>query len=169
MKGAASLAQLRDIHLPDAVSWWPPALGWWLLFGLVLLLVALFFYWRLRIQPGLRARRQLQQQLDSELSQISASYEKDSNAIAVCSQLSALMRRVALHCFSDVQAAGLQGDRWLRFLDQQALVDTSFTGTAAGALLVQGAYQAQIEDDGVAALIAQCSDWMKAALKQAAR
>ena len=22
---------LRDIQLPDAVSWWPLAMGWWLL------------------------------------------------------------------------------------------------------------------------------------------
>ncbi len=30
------LAQLRDLHLPQAVADWPPALGWWLLAGLVL-------------------------------------------------------------------------------------------------------------------------------------
>ncbi|MDP7406676.1 MAG: DUF4381 domain-containing protein, partial [SAR324 cluster bacterium] len=26
------LAALRDVHLPPAVSWWPPAPGWWIIF-----------------------------------------------------------------------------------------------------------------------------------------
>lgn len=32
---AAKLAELKDIHLPEAVSWWPLAPGWWVLIGLV--------------------------------------------------------------------------------------------------------------------------------------
>ena len=32
---AAQLEALRDIHLPQAVSWWPLAPGWWVLLGLV--------------------------------------------------------------------------------------------------------------------------------------
>jgi hypothetical protein len=32
------LANLRDIHLPEAISWWPMAPGWWVLLILVSLL-----------------------------------------------------------------------------------------------------------------------------------
>jgi cbb3-type cytochrome oxidase subunit 3 len=30
---------LKDIHLPEAISWWPPAIGWWLLLVLIPLTV----------------------------------------------------------------------------------------------------------------------------------
>jgi len=29
------LANLRDIHLPEAISWWPLAPGWWILIALL--------------------------------------------------------------------------------------------------------------------------------------
>ena len=49
---------LRDIHLPDPVSWWPPAPGWWLLFGLSLVLGGLLVWHRLRRRRREAAARQ---------------------------------------------------------------------------------------------------------------
>ncbi len=33
-----ALEQLRDIHLPQSVHWWPPAPGWWIVAALLLAL-----------------------------------------------------------------------------------------------------------------------------------
>ena len=27
------LQDLRDVHMPDPISWWPPAFGWWMIMG----------------------------------------------------------------------------------------------------------------------------------------
>ncbi len=44
---AATLAQLKDIHLPPPVGWWPPAPGWWALL-VVALIAGAALYWALR-------------------------------------------------------------------------------------------------------------------------
>ena len=44
----ASLQNLNDIVLPEAVSWWPLANGWYYLFGVLLLLLAWFAYRMIR-------------------------------------------------------------------------------------------------------------------------
>jgi len=42
------LDQLRDIHLPEAISWWPMAPGWWILIigGAALLVWLIRFFYR---------------------------------------------------------------------------------------------------------------------------
>ena len=48
MNTSDPLAQLRDIHLPEAVSWWPLAPGWWILGAtLVVGIIYLsYFFWQ---------------------------------------------------------------------------------------------------------------------------
>ncbi len=36
---------LRDIHLPNDVPWWPLATGWWMLGASLLILTLIIYYW----------------------------------------------------------------------------------------------------------------------------
>lgn len=44
MANTDPLAQLKDIHLPTPIGWWPLAPGWYILMGLILFLVIIFAY-----------------------------------------------------------------------------------------------------------------------------
>ena len=39
MDPTSLLAQLRDVHEPTIISWWPLAYGWWVLIVLTLIFV----------------------------------------------------------------------------------------------------------------------------------
>lgn len=59
------LEQLRDIHLPDPVGWWPPAPGWWLL-GLTILGLLVWALHRLQVRYRRDSfRRQALRELDA--------------------------------------------------------------------------------------------------------
>ena len=42
------LSQLRDIHTPDPISWWPLAPGWWILAGLVIIGLVFLIRWLIK-------------------------------------------------------------------------------------------------------------------------
>ncbi|HYN78294.1 MAG TPA: DUF4381 family protein, partial [Lamprocystis sp. (in: g-proteobacteria)] len=54
---ADPLAGLRDWHLPAPVAWWPPAPGWWLVAGLVMVGVVVGWAWWQRRQRRRAAAR----------------------------------------------------------------------------------------------------------------
>jgi hypothetical protein len=43
-----ALSELKDIHLPEAVSWWPLAPGYWISLAIIILiaLISLALYWQ---------------------------------------------------------------------------------------------------------------------------
>ncbi|MFP6639238.1 MAG: DUF4381 domain-containing protein [Myxococcota bacterium] len=109
-----ALAELRDIHLPDPISFWPLAPGWWLaLAGAALLVLAVQF---LRHRRRLSARRAAL----SELQQLDEHYSESGDGSALARGLSALLRRVTLLSSERSQVATLHGDARAQFLGAAA-------------------------------------------------
>ena len=142
---------LRDIHLPEAVSWWPLAMGWWLLLALIILLPLLI--WGVR---KLRARRQLRKQALAELASIETSFGQHQNSQQLVSELSILLRRVCVSRFPRTDVAGLSGEKWLSFLNSQA--DSFDVETSQS--LINGPFQKQC-DINSQELISACYSWIK--------
>ena len=100
---------LHDILAAPAPDFWPPAPGWWVL--AVLLPGLLFVLTRYLIT--FRRRRRRQARLLGELQALSTRRPDQ-----VVTQVSMLLRRVALMCFDRPQVAPLTGQAWLAFLDR---------------------------------------------------
>ena len=133
------LVQLKDIHLPPPVSWWPPAPGWWLV-GVCLLgllgwggyLLWKFFrrgQYRREALAGLRRLR-----------------DADPGQRVLLEEVSRLLRRVAIVQYGREEVAPLCGDAWLRFLDRTGKTDqfSEGEGKALGTML----YQPEVAVDG---------------------
>lgn len=106
---------LRDIHLPEAISWWPPAPGWWLLLlTMAVLLAAIPSYRRLR------KRSLLKRTVLAELEAIRRQYQQEHNQTELVQALSALMRRASISFYQRSDTASLTGTQWLRHLDETA-------------------------------------------------
>jgi hypothetical protein len=155
---------LRDIHLPEAVSWWPPGLGWWLLpplLGALLWVVwRLGRYWRLRRRAGALRRAALR-----ELDAVEADYRASGDARLALAAISVLLKRFALSIAPRSQVAALTGQRWLQWLRQRCDAPV-FAGPATTALLEQP-YQPDPQLD-VTVLLAECRALVVSARAEAA-
>ncbi|MFA7554771.1 MAG: DUF4381 domain-containing protein [Spongiibacteraceae bacterium] len=124
------LAQLRDIHLPAAVSAWPPAIGWWLVAALLIITIIVMSYFLIR-----RYRKNHYRRL--ALKQLSAlSLTTDFNLYL--QQLNQLLKQTALAANAPADIAGLTGLQWLQFLDQSGHCNDFSQGP--GKILLNGPY-----------------------------
>ncbi len=113
MAKAEELAQLRDIHPPASIGWWPLAPGWYVLaiIATVALLIGFFFLRRHYVNG--RARRQGLRLLSVYKQQ----YQREANSQLIAARISELLKRVALVYFPREKVASLQGESWIQFLN----------------------------------------------------
>jgi hypothetical protein len=136
------LAQLQDIHLPEAVGLWPPAWGWWLLLVVVIAAVASIIYFVRRN----RSRNAYRALALKELAKIKQQYDANKNS-EYLQAVSILLRRTALSGFSKQFNASIKGEEWLRWLDAQSGKPSTDFSQGVGRALLIGPYQKNPEFD----------------------
>lgn len=129
MDPQAILDQLRPNLLPAPVSFWPPAPGWWLLAGLLLLaLVVLTAVLTRHYRQNRYRRRGLKQA--QRLYQDYLCHQQKKQFAHDCNRL---LKAVALQAFPRQKTARLNGQPWLDFLYESS-GNTLFRQSAAAAL-----------------------------------
>ena len=150
---------LRDIHLPEPVSWWPLAPGWWMLIVIALIIVLTAY-----IAIKTYRSRQLRRDITSELEQIKRQFENSQNKSQLAKSLSVLLRRTNITYNPGSNVAGLTGDNWLAWLDKtskHSTADTQFQSDI-GKILLSAPY---LPDDAALDFSAQelihlCETWL---------
>lgn len=101
-----ALAQLKDIHLPEQIGAWPPAPGYFILLGILILATGIAVWLYYRRNAKLAASREA-------LSLLRALDNQDAD---YARQVNTLLKRTALSYLPRTQVAALDGERWLTLL-----------------------------------------------------
>ena len=152
--GTQAALQLRDIHLPGAPSFWPPAPGWWLLAAVTIALLVWVSMVALRRYRIHRRRKAVLVALVN----MEERFASDRSPERLAS-ISLLLRRLALLCYPREQVAALSGKAWLHFLDDSG-GDGRFTN-GPGRVLASGPYQRSLPAElDIAGLVALVREWV---------
>jgi hypothetical protein len=106
------LAGLADIAVPDPVSWYPQAWGWWVLAGALFVAALVLAIRRARRFVADRYRREALR----ECAALEASLDSEGGRAAALAELAALLKRTALSAWPRAEVASLSGRAWIEFL-----------------------------------------------------
>ena len=84
------LNQLKDIHMPAEPSYWPPALGYYVLLIILFLLACLIYVLIKKLAPKYKIKKELNNILDD----IIKNYIQDNNKNLLQNNLAELIRRI---------------------------------------------------------------------------
>jgi len=138
----ASLARLHDIVLPAPVPWWPPAPGWYGVGAVLALALLLLAHRAWRRWQGAAYRRAAQRTLAAA---------GDAAGIAE------VLRRTALAIAPRAEVAALDGERWVRWLEDRCAVEMP---EPVRTLLGRGVYAPAAPAADLDALRAWAAQWI---------
>ena len=150
---------LHDIHGAPPPAFWPPAPGWWIL-ALIVLIAFCVISWRLY-----RAWRQHHQEarILSELNNLA-----DNSPEQFATEVSTLLRRVALMRYTRQEVAPLNGEAWLAFLDRTGGNGEFVHGAGNVLAIVPYANVHTLTGFDKDALLDLARDWLKQNLRRRA-
>jgi len=159
-----ALDQLQPLIAPEAIGFWPPAPGWWLL---LLLIPALGWgIWRLRtLLPVKVSKSRSEQPLDpvrvaalAELASLPKPYD-GAPAGAWLQQINGLLKRLCRNHYPHSQSHTLNGRKWLAFLDNRCPA----AGLTRWMILVEGAYkpECKLDDKAISGLTQAVDIWIR--------
>jgi len=99
-----NLPELRDIHLPDGVDWFPPAYGW---FVLAILLILLPFAFKIFKKLRTKSKKLYALHLLNRI--------PENKIIPAAVSASELLRRICVYKYPE--ASVMAPSEWVRFLD----------------------------------------------------
>ncbi len=130
------LEGLKEISLPDPVPYIPQSIGWYILFGILFLLMIWFIYRFFRKRKQNRYRRIALVKLKG----VSEGLDRGEDYVKI-REIPELVKWTALQCYGRKQVARLSGDEWLTFLDNS--FKSSGFKSGPGRLLPKLAYGAE--------------------------
>jgi hypothetical protein len=144
---------LRDIHIPEAISWWPLAIGWWITLAVIpiFLWISFLIYKRLTRNTAIKSAKKLLTELKQD---------KTKNEMQKLQEISALIRRVAISISPREECAGLTGIAWLEYLDS-SLKEKSFSQGIGKCLIEVNYWKTLPENFKLKELINLTERWLK--------
>ena len=148
---------LRDIHLPDAVSWWPLAIGWWLL-PILVVLISFFIYKVIEYKKNNKKIAYKKIALN-EFKTLRTEFKSNNDSIELTRAVSSLLRRISLSYLPRENVASLTGKKWTEQLNN--LCSQSIFTDEIASQLENAPYMPQTTIDNKE-LLTICEAWIRA-------
>jgi len=146
------LSQLKDIHLPPAITEWPIAYGWWLSLALLIAIIAVSVLLFIKQRKKSAIKRSALTLLDHQYTQFKA----NKDAQVFLQQCNQVLKRYCLSHYPE--AVSLSGAAWINFLIRHS--QKAFFAEDVAHAISQGIYQENCQYNAEE-LYTSCSNWLK--------